>query len=209
MNSLVHSRSIQSTLQALSRETDAFRQQASETDRERGRLQQRLQQLKAKQREISVQIHAARDYLGSYHRENALLCKEESRLKGQFQQERVDFEKACQEHAAIEQDEIKSKQQYSKEMMICTDELTNLLKRFEDEGLLKLISAEAVKELVLQQQAEMQNAASPQHKAMTEINKAMTSLESSSEMHNVLCCNQEELDAQLTMLRSSSKVSIY
>lgn len=195
-----HSRTIQAKFSALSVEADTFRREADKATQERLRVEQELQALHAKQKEITNQIRVGQDALGSFDREKAALLNEKKRLDAQLQQERTLLEQCCAESDALVSEEVQAKQEFVKELSQANKDLSDLLLGQEDRRLRSLLSVQTVPALL----ATIQEVSSPDSSdssSGSELEAAIASLKEETEAYNRNLEHQKHLEEQIATFR--------
>ena len=141
-------RAIQTKFNAILQETETSKKETDEANRERARVEQHLQQLRQKQKELSNQSRIAQEAMGGFHRERAMLLNEQARLQKVLKDERQALEQCCAENDKLASEDTARKEAYCKAMSDANQELSDLLLKQEELRLQKLITVETVPALV-------------------------------------------------------------
>jgi hypothetical protein len=132
----------------LDKEEKSFREAAEKTDRERARVEESLQQLRAQQKQLGSETRLSNDALGRLTRERAMLQAEKERLQRQLQEERSLLEQCAQQTEQLKAVDIDNKKQFSKEMESCNNALMDLLVQQDDRRLQKVVNSHEAMDLL-------------------------------------------------------------
>lgn len=137
--------------EALTREKDAFDQATMQADRERSRIQARLQELGMRKEHFELESRKLSDAVGQFDNRKKDYTNEKARLKQVIQQERIALEQCAKQTEDALAQERARKRIFCQEMTSRNDELSRLLLQREDMRLSELIHVQTVAKIQAQQ----------------------------------------------------------
>lgn len=137
-----------SKFQKWGQERDAFLKEAENANRERERVEKRMEELRAKQTELHEEILHTTNNVGRIHRDREMLTKEKARLEKVYQEEHAELAKCAKDSDDFAMKVKLEKKEYARVMQEMSGELGDLLMKQEDFRLQQLITVETLPVIV-------------------------------------------------------------
>jgi len=195
-------RSIQSKFHAILQETQTFQKETDQANRERARVEQHLQQLRQKQKELADQSRVAQEAMGSFHRERAMLLNEQARLRKVLKDERVALEQCCADNDKLASEDTARKEAYCKAMIDASQELSGLLLKQEEHRLQNLITVETVPALLSAFQQTSPESSVGNDSLSSKLEEAIEALKKATDDYNTTVEDEKCLQKQVKDLRA-------
>lgn len=141
-----------SQFESWSNEETVYRQNAIRADRDRTILNDKLQQVRVEQKQLSIQLREYQELFGKYRSEHSILVHKVDHLEGVKKDENVLIQQCTNEINELLINETKMKHNFCNEMNELNQELSYLLLQQESLRLQNMITVETIPIIIEQYQ---------------------------------------------------------